>query len=132
MFPCILFFSDQDTGPQNPTIVTQMLKYGTNLLQAVGQFNGRLDHLKIDLTSLNCSHFPASNSQEYMLYTRSISQRYSEANDDNDIMHDISAITCIHPLVCMGVAPRGASPLAAVPRDGTPVYRNQAKNSSSN
>ncbi|KAM7525808.1 hypothetical protein LguiA_015710 [Lonicera macranthoides] len=29
-----------DTGPQNPTIVTQMLKYGTNLLQAVGQFNG--------------------------------------------------------------------------------------------
>uniref|UniRef100_A0A5B7AMW3 Putative E3 SUMO-protein ligase pli1 n=1 Tax=Davidia involucrata TaxID=16924 RepID=A0A5B7AMW3_DAVIN len=29
-----------DTGPQMPTIVTPMLKYGTNLLQAVGQFNG--------------------------------------------------------------------------------------------
>uniref|UniRef100_A0A5B7APQ5 Putative E3 SUMO-protein ligase pli1 n=1 Tax=Davidia involucrata TaxID=16924 RepID=A0A5B7APQ5_DAVIN len=29
-----------DTGPQIPTIVTPMLKYGTNLLQAVGQFNG--------------------------------------------------------------------------------------------
>ncbi|KVH91801.1 hypothetical protein Ccrd_006132 [Cynara cardunculus var. scolymus] len=27
-----------DTGPQNPTLVTHMLKYGTNLLQAVGQF----------------------------------------------------------------------------------------------
>ncbi|KAA8522457.1 hypothetical protein F0562_013182 [Nyssa sinensis] len=29
-----------DTGPQIPTIVTPMLKYGANLLQAVGQFNG--------------------------------------------------------------------------------------------
>lgn len=29
-----------DTGPQIPTTVTHMLKYGTNLLQAVGQFNG--------------------------------------------------------------------------------------------
>ncbi|XP_065858371.1 E4 SUMO-protein ligase PIAL2 [Euphorbia lathyris] len=29
-----------DTGPQVPTNVTGMLKYGTNLLQAVGQFNG--------------------------------------------------------------------------------------------
>ncbi|KAJ4839154.1 hypothetical protein Tsubulata_008320 [Turnera subulata] len=30
----------KDTGPQMPTDVTLMLKYGTNLLQAVGQFNG--------------------------------------------------------------------------------------------
>ncbi|XP_061344047.1 E4 SUMO-protein ligase PIAL2 isoform X2 [Gastrolobium bilobum] len=29
-----------DSGPQMPTNVTGMLKYGTNLLQAVGQFNG--------------------------------------------------------------------------------------------
>ncbi|KAF8380161.1 hypothetical protein HHK36_027644 [Tetracentron sinense] len=29
-----------DNGPQFPTNVTSMLKYGTNLLQAVGQFNG--------------------------------------------------------------------------------------------
>ncbi|KAF7828216.1 E4 SUMO-protein ligase PIAL2 isoform X2 [Senna tora] len=29
-----------DPGPQLPTNVTGMLKYGTNLLQAVGQFNG--------------------------------------------------------------------------------------------
>ncbi|KAK3011398.1 hypothetical protein RJ639_011044 [Escallonia herrerae] len=28
-----------DTGPQLPTTVAHMLKYGTNLLQAVGQFN---------------------------------------------------------------------------------------------
>ncbi|XP_058199953.1 E4 SUMO-protein ligase PIAL2 isoform X4 [Rhododendron vialii] len=28
------------TAPQVPTVVTQMLKFGTNLLQAVGQFNG--------------------------------------------------------------------------------------------
>ncbi|XP_009783332.1 E4 SUMO-protein ligase PIAL2-like isoform X2 [Nicotiana sylvestris] len=29
-----------DPGPQLPTPVSQMLKFGTNLLQAVGQFNG--------------------------------------------------------------------------------------------
>ncbi|KAF4404442.1 hypothetical protein G4B88_014898 [Cannabis sativa] len=29
-----------DAGPQVPTNVTPLLKYGTNLLQAVGQFNG--------------------------------------------------------------------------------------------
>ncbi|XP_062074447.1 E4 SUMO-protein ligase PIAL2-like [Humulus lupulus] len=29
-----------DAGPQMPTNVTPLLKYGTNLLQAVGQFNG--------------------------------------------------------------------------------------------
>ncbi|XP_004511552.1 uncharacterized protein [Cicer arietinum] len=29
-----------DPGPQMPTSVTSMLKFGTNLLQAVGQFNG--------------------------------------------------------------------------------------------
>jgi E3 SUMO-protein ligase PIAS1 len=29
-----------DNGPQVPTIVTPMLKFGTNLLQALGQFNG--------------------------------------------------------------------------------------------
>ena len=33
-------FLFQDTGPQMPTIVSGMLKFGTNLLQAVGQFNG--------------------------------------------------------------------------------------------
>lgn len=32
--------SSKDTGPQIPTIVSHMLKYGTNLLQAVGEFNG--------------------------------------------------------------------------------------------
>ncbi|MED6156478.1 hypothetical protein PIB30_014697 [Stylosanthes scabra] len=31
---------DMDTGPQMPTPVSVMLKYGTNLIQAVGQFNG--------------------------------------------------------------------------------------------
>ncbi|KAL4570735.1 hypothetical protein LXL04_026396 [Taraxacum kok-saghyz] len=31
----------RDPGPQVPTPVTHMLKYGSNLLQVVGQFNGR-------------------------------------------------------------------------------------------
>ncbi|KAL7596544.1 hypothetical protein Lser_V15G30343 [Lactuca serriola] len=30
----------KDPGPQTPTLVTHMLKLGTNLLQVVGQFNG--------------------------------------------------------------------------------------------
>lgn len=38
-------FCSQDPGPQMPTSVTSMLKFGTNLLQAVGQFNG--EHLKV-------------------------------------------------------------------------------------
>lgn len=40
---CFHFFTvlpSQDNGPQLPTNVTKLLKYGTNLLQAVGQFNG--------------------------------------------------------------------------------------------
>ena len=38
-------FVNQDPGPQVPTNVTGMLKFGTNLLQVVGQFNGK--HLKL-------------------------------------------------------------------------------------
>ncbi|XP_017407254.1 E4 SUMO-protein ligase PIAL2 isoform X4 [Vigna angularis] len=34
-------YVEMDPGPQMPTDVTAMLKFGTNLLQAVGQFNGR-------------------------------------------------------------------------------------------
>ncbi|XP_073042844.1 uncharacterized protein [Primulina eburnea] len=29
-----------DTGPQNPTVLTHLLTYGLNVLQAVGEFNG--------------------------------------------------------------------------------------------
>lgn len=39
---CVLHFVCQDTGPQMPSVVTGMLKFGSNLLQAVGQFNGEL------------------------------------------------------------------------------------------
>lgn len=39
----ILFY--QDSGPQLPTNVTPMLKYGTNLLQAVGLFNGMFEQV---------------------------------------------------------------------------------------
>ena len=37
----ICHFVNQDPGAQVPTNVTGMLKFGTNLLQAVGQFNGK-------------------------------------------------------------------------------------------
>ena len=42
-FPVIFYPLYQDSGPQIPTNVTSMLKYGTNLLQAVGQFNGMFE-----------------------------------------------------------------------------------------
>jgi E3 SUMO-protein ligase PIAS1 len=34
----------QEPGPQFPTDITKMLKYGANIIQAVGYFNGRLGH----------------------------------------------------------------------------------------
>lgn len=34
------YFHMQDTGPQFPTDISKMLKYGTNMIQAVGYFVG--------------------------------------------------------------------------------------------
>lgn len=34
----------QETGPQFPTDITRMLKYGANIIQAIGYFNGMHDH----------------------------------------------------------------------------------------
>lgn len=34
------FFFDQDCGPQFPTDVSAVLKYGTNLIQVIGKFDG--------------------------------------------------------------------------------------------
>lgn len=44
----------QEPRPQIPTDVTSMLKYGTNLLQVVGQFNGLLVHSHLHL---NCQGY---------------------------------------------------------------------------
>ncbi|KAK7308961.1 hypothetical protein RJT34_05327 [Clitoria ternatea] len=46
---------DMEAGPQMPTNVNGMLKYGTNLLQAVGQFNG---HYVILITHMSVISMP--------------------------------------------------------------------------
>ncbi|KAG5033422.1 hypothetical protein JHK85_017404 [Glycine max] len=45
--------ASEDPGPQVPTNVTGMLKFGTNLLQAVGQFNVLQDYLQPAVTSVD-------------------------------------------------------------------------------
>ncbi|PON97764.1 E3 SUMO protein ligase [Trema orientale] len=47
-----------DTGPQMPTNVTTMLKYGTNLLQAVGQFNGHYVIVVAFMSEMPLSEIP--------------------------------------------------------------------------
>ncbi|KAK6947846.1 Zinc finger, MIZ-type [Dillenia turbinata] len=49
----------KDPGPVLPTGVTKMLKYGTNLLQAVGQFNGHYIIVVAFMTSASLSEIPA-------------------------------------------------------------------------
>lgn len=46
------FFFFQDTGPQLPTNVTAQLKYGTNLLQVMGNFKGIYSIIYIFLLSM--------------------------------------------------------------------------------
>ncbi|XP_074317559.1 uncharacterized protein LOC141653627 isoform X2 [Silene latifolia] len=48
-----------DPGPQAPTIINQLLKYGTNLLQAVGQFNGHYILVIAAMSTLQTSDLPA-------------------------------------------------------------------------
>ncbi|CAI9094179.1 OLC1v1029873C2 [Oldenlandia corymbosa var. corymbosa] len=47
-----------ETGPQMPTIVTHILKYGSNLVQAVGQFNGNYIILVASMKDLSAIENP--------------------------------------------------------------------------
>ncbi|KAK6935447.1 hypothetical protein RJ641_035602 [Dillenia turbinata] len=49
----------KDPGPVLPTGVTKMLKYGTNLLQAVGQFNGHYIIVVAFMSSAPLAEIPA-------------------------------------------------------------------------
>ncbi|KAI3871755.1 hypothetical protein MKX03_011179, partial [Papaver bracteatum] len=62
-----------DNGPQFPTIVTTMVKFGLNLLQDVGHFNGNYA-IVITFTSkvssvglLNLQHYSCSISSTHDL-----------------------------------------------------------------
>jgi len=48
----------QEPGPQFPTDITKMLKYGANIIQAVGYFNGILGHHVLDNYTPICPSAP--------------------------------------------------------------------------
>ncbi|KAL8210066.1 hypothetical protein R6Q57_006798 [Mikania cordata] len=80
----------QDPGPQIPTPVTALVKYGTNLLQAVGQFTGKyiiVVALMSMITNPSCPLLPD--------YVPSI----AAASDlDNDIVEGPSTISLNCPI----------------------------------
>ncbi|KAF8031342.1 hypothetical protein BT93_D0508 [Corymbia citriodora subsp. variegata] len=79
-----------DPGPQMPTNVTQMLKYGTNLLQAVGQFNG---HYVISIAFMSGASPPDSSTlSDYVPAT------IAAADSDSDIIEVASRISLNCPI----------------------------------
>ncbi|KAJ8768481.1 hypothetical protein K2173_022570 [Erythroxylum novogranatense] len=81
-----------DSGPQLPTNVTSMLKYGTNLLQAVGQFKG---HYIIAVAFMSVT--PSSESPLLLDYVQS---DVTEPDPDSDIIEGPSRISLNCPISC--------------------------------
>ncbi|XP_022892966.1 uncharacterized protein LOC111407597 isoform X2 [Olea europaea var. sylvestris] len=54
-----------DSGPQNPTVVTRMLRYRTNLLQAVGEFNG---NYIVAVALMSVTSIPSSDTLQQYAY----------------------------------------------------------------
>ncbi|XVF52983.1 hypothetical protein PTKIN_Ptkin05aG0061700 [Pterospermum kingtungense] len=80
-----------DMGPQMPTNVTAMLKYGTNLLQAVGQFSG---HYIIVVAFMSMESSPDSS----MLPDYVQSGDVALDSDDSDIIEGPSRISLKCPI----------------------------------
>ncbi|KAJ6347388.1 hypothetical protein OIU76_003963 [Salix suchowensis] len=79
-----------DTGPQMPTNVTGMLKYGTNLLQAVGQFKG---HYVIAVAFMSMEPKPETPVlQDYVQHCT------AELDPDSDIIEGPSRISLNCPI----------------------------------
>ncbi|XP_011022613.1 PREDICTED: E3 SUMO-protein ligase SIZ2-like isoform X2 [Populus euphratica] len=79
-----------DTGPQMPTNVTGMLKYGTNLLQAVGQFKG---HYVIAVAFMSVEPKPETPVlQDY------VHPSAAELDPDSDIIEGPSRISLNCPI----------------------------------
>ncbi|OMP06119.1 Zinc finger, MIZ-type [Corchorus olitorius] len=76
-----------DTGPQMPTNVTSMLKYGTNLLQAVGQFS------VVAFMSMESSSPDASVLLDYVQ-----SGEVAPDSEDSDIIEGPSRISLKCPI----------------------------------
>ncbi|KAL2348011.1 hypothetical protein Fmac_002011 [Flemingia macrophylla] len=79
-----------DPGPQMPTNVTPMLKFGTNLLQAVGQFNS---HYVVLVAYLSVAPLPKDPVlQDYVQPT------VTSVDSDSDIIEGASQISLNCPI----------------------------------
>ncbi|ONI07224.1 hypothetical protein PRUPE_5G107000 [Prunus persica] len=79
-----------DTGPQMPSVVTGMLKFGSNLLQAVGQFNG---HYIIVVAFMRITSSPDTSTLKD--YTQPI---VPSSDSDSDIIEGPSRISLNCPI----------------------------------
>ncbi|XP_008239090.1 PREDICTED: E4 SUMO-protein ligase PIAL2 [Prunus mume] len=79
-----------DTGPQMPSVVTGMLKFGSNLLQAVGQFNG---HYIIVVAFMRITSSPDTSTLKD--YTQPI---VPLSDSDSDIIEGPSRISLNCPI----------------------------------
>ncbi|GAU20611.1 hypothetical protein TSUD_230250 [Trifolium subterraneum] len=80
-----------DPGPQMPTSVTSILKFGTNLLQAVGQFNG---HYIILVAYMNVASLP----EHPVLPPDYIQPAVTSVDSDSDVIEGDSRISLICPI----------------------------------
>ncbi|XP_048422587.1 E4 SUMO-protein ligase PIAL2-like [Pyrus x bretschneideri] len=79
-----------DTGPQLPSVVTGMLKFGSNLLQAVGQFNG---HYTIVVAFMSITPSPDTPVlKDYSQFT------VSPSDSDPDLIEGPSRISLNCPI----------------------------------
>ncbi|KAB2069925.1 hypothetical protein ES319_A08G123600v1 [Gossypium barbadense] len=81
-----------DMGPQMPTNVTAMLKYGTNLLQAVGQFSGHY-LIVVAFMSMESSSPDASTLPDYVQ-----SGDFAPDSEDSDLIEGPSRISLKCPI----------------------------------
>ncbi|CAK8539341.1 unnamed protein product [Lathyrus sativus] len=79
-----------DLGPQMPTNVTSVLKFGTNLLQAVGQFNG---HYIILVAYMSVASLP-----EHPVLPPDYVQPATSVDSDSDIIEGASRFSLNCPI----------------------------------
>ncbi|XP_051119482.1 E4 SUMO-protein ligase PIAL2 isoform X2 [Andrographis paniculata] len=81
--------SNVDPGPQIPTVVNSFLKYGTNFLQAVGDFNG--NHIVAVAIMKQNSNTDISALQDHEEQPKAV-------DSDSDILEGASRISLICPI----------------------------------
>ncbi|XP_050228058.1 E4 SUMO-protein ligase PIAL2 [Mercurialis annua] len=81
-----------DPGPQMPSNVTGILKYGTNLLQAVGQFNG---HYIIAVAFMSVTSSPKVPELLFHIESSAVTE-----DPDSDVIEGPSRVSLNCPISC--------------------------------